>query len=59
MTFNAAHRKLHVREQLETVLAAFREALDALVNNRMQRAVAQAGHIRPRRPHGTQSIKAH
>jgi hypothetical protein len=25
----------------------------------MQRAVAQAGHIRPRRPHGTQSIKAH
>ena len=57
--FNAGHRKLRIREQLETVLAAVREALDALIGSRMQPAVAQDGHIRPRRPHGTHSIEAH
>ena len=54
ITFNAARQKLHIQEQLKTVLAAFREMLDAFVSNRMRRAVAEAGHIRPRRPRGTQ-----
>ena len=54
ITFNAAHRKLHIQEQLKAVLAAFRETLDAFVSDRMRRAVAQAEHIRPRRPQGTQ-----
>jgi hypothetical protein len=58
ITFNTAHRKPHIRAQLKTVLTGFREMLDAFVSNRMRRAAAQAGHIRPRRPHGTQSIKA-
>jgi vancomycin permeability regulator SanA len=55
ITFNAAHQKVHIREQLKTVLAAFREMLDVFVSNRMRRAVAEAEHIRPRRPQGTQS----
>jgi hypothetical protein len=55
ITFNAARQKLHIQGQLKTVLAAFREMLDAFVSNRMRRAVAEAGHIRPRRPQGTQS----
>jgi hypothetical protein len=55
ITFNAARQKLHIQGQLKTVLAAFRERLDAFVSNRMRRAVAEAGHIRPRRPQGTQS----
>jgi hypothetical protein len=55
ITFNAAHQKVHIREQLKTVLAAFREMLDVFVSSRMRRAVAEAEHIRPRRPQGTQS----
>ncbi|HWJ19416.1 MAG TPA: hypothetical protein VNR65_11895 [Geobacterales bacterium] len=55
ITFNAAHQKVHIREQLKAVLAAFREMLDVFVSSRMRRAVAEAEHIRPRRPHGTQS----
>ena len=54
ITFNA-HQKVHIREQLKTVLAAFREMLDVFVSSRMRRAVAEAEHIRPRRPQGTQS----
>jgi len=52
ITFNAAHQKVHIREQLKTVLAAFREMLDVFVSSRMRRAVAEAEHIRPQ---GTQS----
>ena len=55
ITFNTAHQKEHVREQLKTVLAAFREMLDAFVSNRMRRAAAEAEHVRPRQPLGTQS----
>jgi hypothetical protein len=58
ITFNATPRKLHIQEQLKTVLAAFREMIDAFVSNRMRQAAAQAGHIRPRRPHRTPSINA-
>jgi hypothetical protein len=58
ITFNAADRKLHIREQLKAVLAAFRAMLDAFVSNRMRRAAAQAGHISRRRPQGTPSISA-
>jgi hypothetical protein len=56
ITFNTAHRKLHIRERLDAVLAAFRGLLDAFVSNRMRRAVAQAGLLRPPRPQGSQSI---
>ncbi len=55
ITLNAAHRKQPVREQFQIVLAALRETLDALVSNRMRRAAAEAGHIRPRLPPGTSS----
>ena len=55
ITFNAARQKLDIQGQLKTVLAAFREMLDAFVSNRMRLAVAEAGHIRPRRPKGTHS----
>jgi hypothetical protein len=55
ITCNAAHREPHVQERLEAVLAAFREMLDAFVSNRMRRAAAQAGHIRPQCPRDAQS----
>jgi len=48
ITFNATLQKQHVREQLKTVLAVLRKALDAFVSNRMQRAAAEAGHARSR-----------
>ncbi len=54
-TFNAAGGKEHVREQLVAVLAAFREALDAFVSNRMRRAAAEAGRVRPRPSQDTQT----
>jgi len=54
-TFNAAHRKEHIREQLDAVLTAFREMFDAFVSNRMRRAAAQAEHVRRRHPLGTQT----
>jgi hypothetical protein len=50
ITFIAAYQKL------KTVLVALREMLDAFVSSRMRRAVAEAGHSRPRRPRGTRSI---
>ena len=53
-TFTAPFRKEHVREQLDTVLNAFREILDAFVSNRIRRAAAEAEHVRPRQPFGTQ-----
>ena len=56
ITFIAAYQKLHIQEHLKTVLAALREMLDAFVSSRMRRAVAEAGHSRPRRPRDTQSI---
>ena len=55
ITLNAAHRKQPVREQFQTVLAAFRDILDAFVSNRMRQAAAEAGHIRPPLPLGTSS----
>jgi hypothetical protein len=48
ITFNAAHQKVHIREQLKTVLAAFREMLDAFASNWMRQAAAEAEHARPR-----------
>jgi hypothetical protein len=50
ITFNATHRRAHVREQLTATLSAFREALDAFVSDRMRRAAAEAEHARPRQP---------
>jgi hypothetical protein len=58
ITFNTAHQKAHIREQLKTVLTVLREMLDAFISYRMQRAAAEAEYIRPRRPHGTQSVNA-
>jgi len=55
ITFNAAHQKERVREQLDTVLTAFRETLDAFVSNRMRRSAAEAEFVRPRQPLGTQT----
>jgi hypothetical protein len=55
ITFNAAHPKEQVREQLKTVLAAFRDMLDAFVSNRMRRAAAEAEYARVRRIPDTQS----
>jgi len=51
-TFTTSFRKEHVREQLDTVLNAFREILDTFVSNRMRRAAAEAEHVDPRRPPG-------
>ena len=50
ITFNAAHQKEHVREQLKPALAAFREMLDTFVSNQMRRAAAEAEQVRPRHP---------
>jgi hypothetical protein len=55
ITFNTAHRKQLVREQFQTVLGALRERLDDFVSNRVRRAAAEAGHIRPRPPQGASS----
>ena len=49
ITYNAAYQKEHVREQLQTVLIAFREMLDAFVSNRMRRAAAEAERVGARR----------
>jgi hypothetical protein len=55
ITFNSAHQRKRVREQLKTVLIAFREMLDAFVSNRMRRAAAEAGHVGVRAVPGTSS----
>ena len=55
IVFNAAHRKEQVREQLNAVLTAFREMLDAFVSDRMQLAAAEARQVRPRQRPGTSS----
>jgi len=55
ITLSAVHHVGQVREQLNTVLAAFRAMLDAFVSNRMRRAAAEAAHVRPRQPLGTSS----
>ena len=54
-TFNAAALKEQVREQLDNVLATFRDTLDAFVSNRMRRAAAEAEHVRPRPSQDTQT----
>ena len=48
ITFGTMHQAEPVRGQLRTVLAAFREMLDAFVSNRMRRAAAEAVYVRPR-----------
>jgi hypothetical protein len=48
ITFNAAHQKEQVREQLDVVLAAFRRMLDTFVSYQMRQAAAEAEHARPR-----------
>ncbi len=53
--FNTANQKEHVREQLKSVLTAFRETLDAFVSNRMRRSAAEAELVRQRQPWGTQT----
>jgi hypothetical protein len=50
ITFNATHRRAHLREQLTAARSAFREALDTFVSDRMRRAAAEAEHVRPRQP---------
>jgi hypothetical protein len=55
ITFNTAHQEVHIREQLKSVLAAFREMLDAFVCNQMRRAAAEAEYARARRIPDTQS----
>ena len=55
ITFNAAHQREYVREQLKNVLTALREMLDAFVSNRMRQAAAEAEYARPRRTPDTQS----
>ena len=47
ITFDTAPQKGRVRARLNTVLAAFREMLDAFVSNRMRQAAAEAEHVRP------------
>jgi hypothetical protein len=47
ITFGTMHQAEHVRGQLRTVLAAFREMLDAFVSNRIRRAAAEVAHVRP------------
>ena len=48
ITFNAGRRKLPIQGQRKTVLAAFRDRLDAFVSNRMQEVAAEVSHPRPR-----------
>ena len=48
ITFNTAHQAEHIRQRLETALAALREMLDAFVSDRMRQAAAEAEHVRPR-----------
>jgi hypothetical protein len=55
IALNTVNQATHVREQLKTVLAAFREMLDTFVSNRMRQAAAEAEHARSRRPLGTPS----
>jgi hypothetical protein len=47
ITLNTVNQATHVRERLKTVLAVFREMLDAFVSNRMRQAAADAEHVRP------------
>jgi hypothetical protein len=58
--FYTAHRKEHARDQFGAVVTALGEMLDAFVSNRMRRAAAEAGHVRPRPSQDTrtQSINA-
>ena len=58
ITFNTAHQKDHVREQLKIVLGAFREMLDAFVSNRMRQAAAEAEQVRALRVPRTLSMNA-
>jgi hypothetical protein len=58
ITFNTAYQKQHALAQLDTILAAFRETLDAFVSNRMQRAAAEAEYARPRQFHAKRTRQA-
>jgi hypothetical protein len=55
ITFNAAHQKEHIREQLETALAVLREMLDGFVSYRMRLVVSEAENVGPRQRPGASS----
>ena len=55
ITLNTVHQAARVGGQVKTVLAAFREMLDAFVSNRMRRAAAEAEYARSLQPLGTSS----
>jgi hypothetical protein len=55
ITFNTAHQAEHIRQRLETALAALREMLDAFVSYRMRKAAAEAEHARSRLLQSTRS----
>jgi len=48
VTLGALLQKEHAESQLNTVLIALRDILDAFVANRMQRAAAEVEHVRSR-----------
>ena len=52
ITFNTAHQAEHIRQRLETALAALREMLDTFVSNRMRQAAAEAEYARLRQLQG-------
>ena len=56
ITFNTTHQAEQIRGRLKAVLAVLRKILDAFVSNRMRRAVAEAGQVRPRRLKSSPSI---
>ena len=58
ITFNTAHQKAQVREQIKIVLGALREMLDAFVSNRMRQAAAEAEQVRALRVPKTLSMNA-
>jgi hypothetical protein len=55
ITFNTTCRKMRPRAQLETMLFACRDMLDAFVSHRMRHAAAEAEQVRTRRPEGKPS----
>ncbi len=48
ITFNTVHQAEHIRQRLETALAALREMLDTFVSYRMRQAAAEAEYARLR-----------
>jgi hypothetical protein len=46
-TFNTAHQREHVRQQVKTAVEAYRQMLDTFVNTPMRRALSEAEPVRP------------